>query len=69
MCAAEDAPEQIATLRIELLDTEPLIWRQVDVPAIALKALRDRPGRQGAGPAPVGAKARPAAIRSADARR
>jgi hypothetical protein len=35
MSAVADNPEQIATLRIELLDTEPLIWRQVDVPTAA----------------------------------
>lgn len=34
------SPEQIVTLRIELVDTDPLIWRQVEVPtAITLKAL------------------------------
>jgi hypothetical protein len=31
MAAAQDNLDQIATLRIELLDTEPLIWRQVEV--------------------------------------
>jgi hypothetical protein len=42
MSAAEDVPDEIATLRIELLDTEPLIWRQVEIPtAITLKALHD----------------------------
>lgn len=42
MSAAEAAPEQIATLRIELLDTEPVIWRQVEIPtAITLKGLHD----------------------------
>ncbi|HEV7159347.1 MAG TPA: plasmid pRiA4b ORF-3 family protein [Caulobacteraceae bacterium] len=35
-------PEQIATLRIELVDTDPLIWRQVEVPtSITLRALHD----------------------------
>jgi len=42
MSAAEDAPEQIATLRIELLDTEPLVWREVEVPTtITLRTLHD----------------------------
>ena len=42
MSAAETACEQIATLRIELLDTEPLIWRQVEIPTtITLKGLHD----------------------------
>ncbi len=37
-----NSPEQIATLRIELVDTDPLIWREVEVPtAITLKALHD----------------------------
>ena len=32
----------IATVRIELVDTDPLIWRQVEVPtAMTLKALHD----------------------------
>jgi hypothetical protein len=31
MTAAEDDLAKIATLRIELLDTDPLIWRQVEV--------------------------------------
>lgn len=35
-------PEQIVTLRIELVETDPLIWREVEVPtAITLKALHD----------------------------
>ena len=39
---AADSLHEIATLRIELLDTEPLIWRQVEVPtSITLKALHD----------------------------
>jgi hypothetical protein len=42
MNAAADSPEQIATLRIELLDTDPLIWRQVEVPiSISLKTLHN----------------------------
>lgn len=42
MNVAADSPEQIATLRIELLDTDPLIWRQVDVPiSISLKTLHN----------------------------
>lgn len=42
MSAAADAPEQIATLRIELLDTDPVIWREVEIPtSITLKALHD----------------------------
>lgn len=36
------SPHQIATLRIELVDTDPLIWRQVEVPTgMTLKALHD----------------------------
>ena len=31
MTAAQDDLGQIATLRIELLDTDPLIWRQLEV--------------------------------------
>jgi hypothetical protein len=39
--AAESLGE-IATLRIELLDTDPLIWRQVEAPtSITLKVLHD----------------------------
>lgn len=35
-------PDEIATIRIELVESEPLIWRQVDVPtSITLKALHD----------------------------
>jgi hypothetical protein len=42
MNAAADSPEQIATLRVELLDTDPLIWRQVEVPtSISLKTLHN----------------------------
>jgi hypothetical protein len=34
--------QQIATLRIELLDTDPLIWRQLEVPtSVSLKGLHD----------------------------
>ena len=40
MSAPVDSPEQIATLRIELVDTKPLIWRQVEVPiSISLETL------------------------------
>jgi hypothetical protein len=40
MTAADHS--EIATLRIELLDTDPLIWRQVEVPtSITLKGLHD----------------------------
>ena len=42
MTSVADNPEQVATLRIELLDTDPLIWRQVEVPvSITLKVLHD----------------------------
>ncbi len=42
MTAAADSPEEIATVRIELVDTDPLIWRQVEVPtSITLKGLHD----------------------------
>jgi hypothetical protein len=42
MNPAADSPEQIATLRIELVDTDPLIWRQVEVPtSITLKTLHN----------------------------
>ena len=34
--------EEVATLRIELIDTEPLIWREITIPvAITLKTLHD----------------------------
>lgn len=34
--------QQIATLKIELVDTDPLIWRQVEVPtSVTLKDLHD----------------------------
>jgi len=37
-----DSPEQIATLRIDFVDTDPAIWREVEVPTgITLKALHD----------------------------
>lgn len=40
--AARDSANEIATVRIELCDTEPLIWRQVEVPtSITLKVLHD----------------------------
>jgi len=42
MISATDSLHEIATLRIELLDTDPLIWRQVEVPtSITLKVLHD----------------------------
>ena len=42
MTAAADSLNQIATLRIELIDTDPVIWRQVEVPtSITLKVLHD----------------------------
>jgi hypothetical protein len=42
MTAVADTPEQIATLLIELMDTDPLIWRQVEVPiSISLKTLHN----------------------------
>jgi len=40
--SAADNFNQICTVRIELLDTDPLIWRQVEVPtSITLKVLHD----------------------------
>src|SRR5262245_48061000 len=40
--AASDSFNEIATVRIELRHTEPLIWRQVEVPtSITLKVLHD----------------------------
>ncbi len=37
-----DSLNQIATIRIELRDSDPLIWRQVEVPiAITLKTLHE----------------------------
>jgi hypothetical protein len=40
--SASDSFNQICTVRIELLETEPLIWREVEVPtSITLKVLHD----------------------------
>ena len=40
--AASDSFNKIATIRIELRHTDPLIWRQVEVPtSITLKVLHD----------------------------
>ncbi len=40
--AAQDSFNEICTVRIELLDTDPLIWREVEVPtSITLKVLHD----------------------------
>lgn len=40
--AASDSVNEIATVRIELHDTDPLIWREVEVPtSITLKVLHD----------------------------
>jgi pRiA4b ORF-3-like protein len=40
--SASDSFNEICTLRIELCDTDPLIWRQVEVPTpITLKVLHD----------------------------
>lgn len=40
--SAAESLNEIATLRIELKDTDPLIWRQVEVPtSITLKVLHD----------------------------
>ena len=40
--SATDSFNQICTVRIELPDTDPLIWRQVEVPtSITLKVLHD----------------------------
>jgi hypothetical protein len=42
MTSAADSLHEIATLRIELLDTDPAIWRQVEVPtSMTLKGLHD----------------------------
>lgn len=42
MNAAADSLNEIATLHIELLDTDPPIWRQVEVPtSITLRVLHD----------------------------
>lgn len=40
--SAADSVNQICTVKIELLDTDPLIWREVEVPtSITLKVLHD----------------------------
>ena len=40
--AASDSVNEIATVRIELQNTDPLIWREVEVPtSITLKVLHD----------------------------
>ncbi len=40
--SASDSFNQICTIRIELLDTDPLIWREVEVPtSVTLKVLHD----------------------------
>jgi hypothetical protein len=40
MSAAADSFNEIATVRIELKGSDPLIWREVEVPtSIALKTL------------------------------
>ena len=40
--AAFDSFNQIATVRIELRDSDPVIWRQVEVPtSITLKVLHN----------------------------
>lgn len=40
--SAADSLNQIGTIRIELMDTDPLIWREVEVPtSITLKVLHD----------------------------
>ncbi|MBO0906105.1 plasmid pRiA4b ORF-3 family protein [Jiella sonneratiae] len=40
--AASEGVDEIATVRIELRDTDPLIWREVEVPtAMTLAALHD----------------------------
>jgi hypothetical protein len=39
---ATDSFNEIANVRIELVDSDPLIWRQVEVPtSITLKVLHD----------------------------
>jgi hypothetical protein len=50
--SAADSFNQSCTVRIELLNTDPLIWREVEVPtSITLKVLHDivlnRPGFAG----------------------
>ena len=43
---ASDSVNEIATVRIELRDTDPLIWREVEVPtSITLKVLHDASSR------------------------
>jgi hypothetical protein len=40
--SAADSFNQVCTVRIELLDTDPLIWREVEVPtSITLKVLHE----------------------------
>lgn len=40
--SAVESLNQVCTVRIELLDTDPLIWREVEVPiSITLKVLHD----------------------------
>ena len=42
MTSPADSLNEIATLRIELLDTDPLIWRQVEIPtSITLTGVHD----------------------------
>ncbi len=42
IASASESLNEIATLRIEIKDTNPLIWRQVEVPtSITLKVLHD----------------------------
>jgi hypothetical protein len=42
MNTGSDSVNEIATVRIELRHTDPLIWRQVEVPtSITLKVLHD----------------------------
>ncbi len=37
-----DGVSEVCTIRMELLDSDPLIWREVEVPtAITLKVLHD----------------------------
>jgi hypothetical protein len=39
---ASDSFDEVATVRIELLDSDPLIWREVEVPtSVTLKVLHD----------------------------
>jgi Plasmid pRiA4b ORF-3-like protein len=40
--AASDSADEIATIRVELRGTDPVVWRQVEVPtSITLKGLHD----------------------------